>query len=263
MAQQNPFGTSGAGANAFKAAYDRLKSEADLAKQNIGQDYASAYQQLRGQTYTQGLGAAAQKGLSGGQAAGVRGAVSAQQMGALGNLMQGQERALREAKVGEQSIYSNALMEGQQAKQYEREGQQADFQRDQQSIAVIGNNELTDEQKTRSLTSLGYSPEEIRVMIEASNQPGFTQQLGQFAQRTLTPFGAPSGGSVGENFLTGATRGVVGALGGPLVGAYTTGLNLYDFVRNLLAGNAGNIAKGKTMGQQQQGTSTVNTTRTR
>jgi hypothetical protein len=119
MAQQNPFGTSGAGANAFKAAYDRLKSEADLARQNIGQDYASAYQQLRGQTYTQGLGAAAQQGLSGGQAAGVRGAVSAQQMGQLGNLMQGQERALREQKVGEQSIYSNALIEGQQSQEME------------------------------------------------------------------------------------------------------------------------------------------------
>jgi hypothetical protein len=95
MAEQEPFKSGTAGANAFRAAYDRLKSEADLAKQNIGQDYASAYQQLRGQTYTQGLGAAAQQGLSGGQAAGVRGAVSAQQMGALGNLMQGQERATK------------------------------------------------------------------------------------------------------------------------------------------------------------------------
>jgi hypothetical protein len=119
MAQKNPFGTRGSGANAFKAAYDRLKAESDLAKQNIGQDYASAYQQLRGQSYTQGLGAAAQQGLSGGQAAGVRGAVSAQQMGALGNLMQGQERALREQKAGEASIYSNALLEGQQAQQME------------------------------------------------------------------------------------------------------------------------------------------------
>jgi hypothetical protein len=117
--QKSPFGTSGAGANAFKAAYDRLKAEADLAKQNIGQDYASAYQQLRQQGYGMGLGASAQKGLSGGQAQGVRGAVSAQQMGALGNLMQGQERALREQKVGEQSIYSNALLEGQQSQEME------------------------------------------------------------------------------------------------------------------------------------------------
>jgi hypothetical protein len=117
--QKSPFGTSGAGANAFKSAYDRLKAEADAKKQGIAQDYSSAYQQLRGQTYTQGLGAAAQKGLSGGQAAGVRGAVSAQQMGQLGNLMQGQERALREAKVGEGAIYSNALLEGQQAQEME------------------------------------------------------------------------------------------------------------------------------------------------
>jgi hypothetical protein len=40
-------------------------------------------------------------------------------MGALGNLMQGQERALREQKVGEQSIYSNALLEGQQSQEME------------------------------------------------------------------------------------------------------------------------------------------------
>jgi hypothetical protein len=119
MAEQNPFGTSGTGANAFKAAYDRLKAEADAAKQNIGQNYASSYQQLRQQGYGMGLGAAAQKGLSGGQAAGVRGAIGAQQMGALGNLMQGQERALREQKVGEASIYSNALLEGQQAQEME------------------------------------------------------------------------------------------------------------------------------------------------
>lgn len=117
--QKSPFGTSGAGASAFKAAYDRLKAEAEARKQGIAQDYASAYQQLRGQQYTQGLGAAAQRGLSGGQAVGTQQAVTAQQMGQLGNLMQGQERALREAKVGEGAIYSNALLEGQQAQEME------------------------------------------------------------------------------------------------------------------------------------------------
>jgi hypothetical protein len=117
--QKNPFGEGSSGAGAFKAAYDRLKAEAETRKQGIGQDYSSAYQQLRQQGYGMGLGASAQKGLSGGQAAGVRGAISAQQMGQLGNLMQGQERALRESKLGEQSIYSNALLEGQQAQEYE------------------------------------------------------------------------------------------------------------------------------------------------
>jgi hypothetical protein len=117
--QKTPFGQGSAGANAFKAAYDRLKAEADANRTGITQNYSDAYQQLRGQQYTQGLGAAAQKGLSGGQAEGVRQQVSAQQMGALGNLMQGQERALREAKVGEGSIYSNALLEGQQSQEME------------------------------------------------------------------------------------------------------------------------------------------------
>jgi hypothetical protein len=117
--QKSPFGEGSSGSGAFKAAYDRLKAEAEARKQGIGQDYSSAYQQLRQQGYGMGIGASAQKGLSGGQAEGVRGAISAQQMGQLGNLMQGQEKALREAKLGESSIYSNALIEGQQAQEYE------------------------------------------------------------------------------------------------------------------------------------------------
>lgn len=165
MAEKNPFGTSGSGANAFRAAYDRLKAEADLAKQNIGQNYASAYQQLRGQSYAQGLGAAAQKGLSGGQAAGVRGAVSAQQMGALGNLMQGQEQALRQQKAGESSIYSNALLEGQQARQYEREGQQFDLGRVEQTQTIVNDTKLTDAEKQQRLQALGYTTEQISNFI--------------------------------------------------------------------------------------------------
>jgi hypothetical protein len=117
--QKNPFGVGSPGESAFKAAYQRLKTEAEGRKQGIGQDYADMYQQLRGQSYSQGLGASAQRGLSGGQAAGVRGAISAQQMGQLGSLMQGQERAVREAKIGEGAIYSNALLEGQQAQEME------------------------------------------------------------------------------------------------------------------------------------------------
>jgi hypothetical protein len=158
--QQNPFGQNTSGANAFKAAYDRLKAEADARKQGISQDYSSAYQQLRGQTYTQGLGAAAQRGLSGGQAAGARSAVGAQQMGALGNLMQGQERALREAKVGEGSIYSNALLEGQQAQQYEQSQEQYNYQRQQQINTIQNDKTLTPEQKRDALVSLGINQDQ-------------------------------------------------------------------------------------------------------
>jgi hypothetical protein len=165
MAQQSPFGTSGAGANAFKSAYDRLKAEADARKQGIAQDYSSAYQQLRGQTYTQGLGAAAQKGLSGGQAAGVRGAVSAQQMGQLGNLMQGQERALREAKVGEQSIYSNALLEGQQAQEYQRSSEEANAARVERVQGIVNDTKLTDTEKQQRLEAFGYNQEQITQFL--------------------------------------------------------------------------------------------------
>jgi hypothetical protein len=156
MAQQNPFGTSGAGANAFKAAYDRLKAEAESTRKGIGENYANAYQQLRQQGYGMGLGAAAQRGLSGGQAAGVRGQVSAQQMGQLGQLMQGQERALREQKAGEQSIYSNALLEGRQAQQYEREDEQYKYDK-QQKINEILKGGITEGEQDL-LDSLGYVP---------------------------------------------------------------------------------------------------------
>lgn len=118
---QNPFGTGSSGANAFRAAYDRLKAEADAARGNIAQDYAGAYQQVRQQTYGQGLGAAAQSGLSGGQAGMMRNRVSAGQMQALGGLMQGQESAMRQQRAMEGSMYSNALLEGQQAQQMENE----------------------------------------------------------------------------------------------------------------------------------------------
>jgi hypothetical protein len=170
MAQQNPFGTGGAGANAFKAAYDRLKAEADAARQGIGENYASAYQQLRQQGYGAGLGAAAQRGLSGGQAAGVRGAISAQQMGQLGQLMQGQEKALREQKVGEQSIYSNALLEGQQAQQMEQQQEQYNYQKRQQIDSVLANTGLTQEQKVANLKTLGLSEEEINKELGIRGQ---------------------------------------------------------------------------------------------
>ena len=169
MAEQNPFGTSGAGANAFKAAYDRLKAEAEAAKQNIGTNYGAAYQQLRQQGYGMGLGASAQKGLSGGQAVGVQQKVGAQQMGALGNLMQGQEQALRDAKLSENSIYSNALLEGQQAEDYEQQRTINNFNRTTQATLIVNKEgdfkNYTPAQQRAALKALRYTDEEINVLM--------------------------------------------------------------------------------------------------
>jgi hypothetical protein len=194
MAEQEPFKSGTAGANAFRAAYDRLKSEADLARKNITQDFSGAYQQLRRQSYGAGLGAAAQSGLSGGQAAGMRQSVSAQQMGALGNLMQGQERAMREQKAGEASIYSNALLEGQQAQQMEQQQQQYDFQRDQQKNQILLNNEYDDNQKIQALISLGYTPEEANELVKPKTERPDYFGLGRIQEEKGFSFGLPSGG---------------------------------------------------------------------
>jgi hypothetical protein len=204
--QKNPFGESTAGQNAFRAAYDRLKAESEASRGNIAQDYSGAYQQLRGQTYQQGLGAAAQRGLSGGQAAQASNRLSAAQMGALGGLLQGQERALREQKAGEASIYSNALLEGQQAQQMQQQTEQYNFQRDQQTRSVLDDNTLSNEEKTRSLQSLGYTPEQIEALLKTSPTlvPGLPPKVVAGATTSRSDLGNQSLASL---YSTGRTPG--------------------------------------------------------
>lgn len=172
-------GTGSAGYNAFRAAYDRLKSEAQAQKQAIGQDYSNIYQQLRGQQYTQGLGAAAQAGLSGGQMAGVKNRIGAAQMAQLGNVMQGQQRALGEQVAGEATIRSNALLEGQQAQEYAQREEQARLQR-RLTITQIANGKgdyagMNKQQKMAALRELGLNELEIRSALGLDKE-GRTRQ---------------------------------------------------------------------------------------
>jgi hypothetical protein len=155
MAQQNPFTPGGAAENAFKAAYDRLKQQSELEKQNIGRDYSTAYQRLRQQGYGMGLGASAQRGLSGGQAAGVRAGLGAQQAQQLSSLMQGQETAFRQQKIGESSIYSNALLEGQQAQEMEMSNKQAALALQEKRNTIVADNSLSEQQKYDALIAAG------------------------------------------------------------------------------------------------------------
>jgi isopropylmalate/homocitrate/citramalate synthase len=186
MAQQNIFQTGSAGQSAFKAAYDRLKSEAQAQKQAIGQDYSSIYNQLRGQQYAQGLGGAAQAGLSGGQAAGVQNRIGAAQMAQLGNVLQGQQRAIGEQVQGEAAITSNALLEGQQAQEYADRQQQTAFERMKTANEIIkGKGDYTGytrEQKIEALISLGYTQEQARAAL-GLNQAG--QSPGEVAGRQI------------------------------------------------------------------------------
>jgi hypothetical protein len=158
--QKSPFTPNSSGANAFKAAYDRLKAEADAAKKDIGTNYSGAYQQLRQQGYGMGLGASAQKGLSGGQGMGVQQQTSARQMGALGNLMQGQEQALRSSKLAEGSIYSNALLEGQQAQEMEATNRDRELANKTRASEILADNSLSEQEKNDQLVALGIDPDQ-------------------------------------------------------------------------------------------------------
>jgi hypothetical protein len=206
--QSNPFQKGSAGENAFRAAYERLKTQSNAERRDIGSNFSNAYQQLRQQNYAQGLGAAAQSGLSGGQAAGVRQSLSAQQMGALGNLMQGQERALREQKVGEASIYSNALLEGQQAQQYQQEQQQSGLVRQQTIDAILNNKDLTAEEKQRQLEEYGVDQQEAYTQSGQEERDmfgdvgGFSGFVGASISTTLTTINKLEGELENANLTT-------------------------------------------------------------
>lgn len=169
MAQQNPFKEGSTGENAFKAAYERLKAESERRMSGIQSQYGNLYQNLRSQQYAQGLGAAAQRGLSGGQMAGVTGRIGAQQMRALGDLSAQRQQAVLGENVNRSSIYSNALLEGQQAQQYETEQQQQALIRQQTINEIVNNDKLTDAEKEAQLAAYGVSPE------EAANLSGQTE----------------------------------------------------------------------------------------
>jgi uncharacterized protein YbjQ (UPF0145 family) len=160
MAEQNPFKEGSAGENAFKAAYDRLKAESQQRMSGIQSQYGNLYSNLRNQQYAQGLGMAAQSGFSGGQAQGLRGRLGAEQIKALGGLAGQRQQAVLGENVNRSSIYSNALLEGQQAQQYEQDQQQAALVRQQTIDAIVNNKDLTAEEKQRQLEEYGVDPQE-------------------------------------------------------------------------------------------------------
>lgn len=167
----SPFGPGSAGTNAFRAAYNRLKQESQVARGNINRDYSNAYQQLRQQAFGQGLGAAAQSGFSGGQANMMRNRVSAGQMQALGGLAQGQESALRQQRAMEGSIYSNALLEGQQAQQMEAERLAA-------IRSILGDKkyeDLTPEEQAQ-LRNFGYNAPVMPRQRDGEGVSGYSQK---------------------------------------------------------------------------------------
>lgn len=220
MAQQNPFGQGSIGANAFKAAYDRLKQQSELQKQNIGQNYSDVYQKLRGQQYAQGLGAAAQAGLSGGQASMIRQKIGAAQMGELSNLAQAQERALREQSMSDASIYSNALLEGQQS----------------QDIA-------NQEQERRRLLALQVA----QIQSGAGEYAGLSREQRDTLLRQVDPNGLFTGRQGGSGFTSpevterGTTRqtamedvGVFGANALKIENQYRSGAITYQKAFDLL-----------------------------
>jgi hypothetical protein len=69
--------------------------------------------------------------------------------------MQGQEAAFRQQKLGEASIYSNALLEGQQAQEMETSNRAAALAQQQQFAAIAGDDKLSEQEKYDQLLAAG------------------------------------------------------------------------------------------------------------
>jgi hypothetical protein len=100
---------------------------------------------------------------------------------------------LSEQKAGEASIYSNALLEGQQAQQMEQQQQQYNYQRDQQIKEILARDD-TPKEKIASLISLGYSAQEANVLVNPNVQTTDYFGLRKIEEEKGLSLGLPSGG---------------------------------------------------------------------
>lgn len=163
--------TGKSGANAFRAAYERIKAETGQKREETEQSYANAYQQLRNQQYQEGLGAASlNAGMSGGQRVGATQKLGAQQALALGALQAQGRGALRAVDTAGAAAYSNALTEGQQAQQYAQQQEASAFERQKLITSVIrGDGDYANyskEQRAALLKQLGISEAEVNRMLK-------------------------------------------------------------------------------------------------
>lgn len=210
------------GTNAFRAAYERLKAEQSNQRASTEQGYADAYQQMRGNSYQEGLGAAAlNQGMSGGQSKVANAKLGAQQAMALGSLQTQGRAALRDIDTQGTANYSNALLEGQQAQQYTQQQEANAFERQNLITSVVRADgdykDYTKAQRIELLKQLGISDAQASSMINSGavatgmnaivSDEQTANSLGLTARGQGATAGLPTSGSLLQdysNVVTGA-----------------------------------------------------------
>jgi len=141
-------------------------------RKDTQQDYNAGYQGLKTNSFRNFRSALeGSGGLSGGMAQGRGDALSALEMGEMGNLLQGRERALRDVDTARTGIESNALLEGQQARDMAFNNQGQDLERQQLISSIVGakSKDISDEQKIQQLKTLGKTDAEIAELMKDTN----------------------------------------------------------------------------------------------
>jgi hypothetical protein len=194
------YNPSAAAVDAYKRAMTTQLRENYGQQRETERSYSDLYQQARRQATRQGAMSNI-SGFGGGRARGQEARISAAEIQALSGIAGQRESALRQLAEQRQAISSNALIEAQQADQYDRAMRAANLSETNQILELIGNVEdfskFNNRQKAQlkqyNITSqedlnkfLGINPS----AVEAQNQPRISTAMEAYLDFTrLLPGG--------------------------------------------------------------------------
>lgn len=175
--QRDPFQY---GQEVARRRYSEIMSGLQNQKLDVSRSYSDMYQRAKEMAVADR--AKGGPSLSGGMKAQYSDLLSTREIGAIGQIGQAQDQALRQLQQQEQSAFSNAQLEGQQATQMQLGNQQAALQVVQQKQQILADKNLTEEQKKEQLNALGI--EYTAVEAEPSKTSPFVAVLGGLAGLT-------------------------------------------------------------------------------
>jgi hypothetical protein len=189
---------SAAAVDAYRRAMStQLRQSYDQERQ-AQRSYSDLYQQARRQATRAGAMSDV-SGFGGGRARGSSAAMSAAEIGALSRIASQGESALRGIRDQRQAIGSNALIEAQQAEQYDRANRAAKLAETNQVLELIGNTtefEKFNSAKKAQLRQLGITSQEDLYKFLSLPQDYTPEQTGlsSLTQAALTgPLSLPKG----------------------------------------------------------------------
>lgn len=189
---------SAAAVDAYRRAMSTQLRQSYDQQRATGRTYSDLYQQARRQATRAGAMSDV-SGFSGGMAQGQDARASAAEIQALSSIAAQREGAMRDIAAQRQAIESNALIEAQQAEQYDRANRAAKLAETNQILELIGNTtefEKFNSAKKAQLRQLGITSQEDLSKFLALGEKYVPEdtgisKLGQFGLNIIS--GLPGG----------------------------------------------------------------------